>query len=155
MKFPDWLIVFGDTEYRGDCPKEEAEQITFFNELRKQYPDTLGVMALHPKNEEKRKGKQFDQLSRDKAMGLSPGASDVIIPLGFACEMKRLDHTKSSWQEGQIKYLKAVHDAGGFACVALGWKAAMQAIDHWHSPAGGGASNTRRQSTISEPKPQA
>jgi len=131
MKFPDWLLVFGDTSFRGNCPKESAEQITFFTQLRKEYPDTLGILALHPKNEEKRSGKQFNQLARDKAMGLSPGASDVIIPLGFACEMKRMDHTKSKWQEGQLEYLEAVHNAGGFACVALGWQAAMEAVKAW------------------------
>ena len=131
MKFPEWLKVFGDTSFRGECPKESAEQITFFTQLRKEYPDTLGTLALHPKNEEKRSGKQFNQLARDKAMGLSPGASDVIIPLGFACEMKRMDHTKSKWQEGQLEYLETVHNAGGFACVALGWKAAMEAVKAW------------------------
>ncbi len=131
MKFPEWLRVFGDASFRGDCPKESAEQITFFTQLRKEYPDTLGILALHPKNEEKRSGKQFNQLARDKAMGLSPGASDVIIPLGFACEMKRMDHTKCSWQKGQIEYLEAVHNAGGFACVALGWQAAMEAVKAW------------------------
>jgi hypothetical protein len=123
--------VYGDTSFRGDCPKEGAEQITFFSELRKEYPDTWGRLALHPKNEEKRSGKQFAQRARDKAMGLQPGASDIVIPLGFACEMKRMDHTKSSWQPGQLDYLKAVHDAGGFACVALGWKAAMEAVKAW------------------------
>ena len=131
MRFPAWLRVFGDTSFRGDCPKESAEQITFFTQLRKEYPDTLGILALHPKNEEKRSGKQFNQLARDKAMGLSPGASDVIIPLGFVCEIKRRDNTKSKWQPGQLDYLKAVHDAGGFACVALGWKAAMEAVRAW------------------------
>lgn len=131
MKFPEWLRVYGDTTYRGDCPPESAEQITFFSRLRKEYPDTWGKMALHPKNEEKRKGKQFQQLARDKALGMSPGASDVVIPLGFAAELKRKDHTKSKWQPGQVDYLKAVHDAGGFACVALGWEAAWEAFEEW------------------------
>lgn len=131
MKFPAWLKVYGDIGYRGECPLEGAEQITFFNKLRATYPDSWGRIALHPKNEEKRKGKQFQQLSRDKSMGLSPGASDIIIPLGFACEMKRLDHTQSKWQPGQLDYLQAVHDAGGFACVALGWEAAWEAFEAW------------------------
>lgn len=131
MKFEPWLKVYGDTSFRGNCPQESAEQITFFSHLRKRYPDTWGKLAVHPKNEEKRTGKQFRQLDRDKAMGLSPGASDIIIPVGFACEMKRKDHTKSKWQDGQLPYLKAVHDAGGFACVALGWEAAWEAFEEW------------------------
>lgn len=131
MKMPPWLKVYGDLSFRGDCPQESAEQITFFNRLRAEYPETWGRMALHPKNEEKRSGKQFAQLSRDKSMGLSPGASDIVIPLGFVCEMKRRDHTKSKWQPGQLDYLEAVHNAGGFACVALGWEAAWEAFQEW------------------------
>ena len=131
MKFPEWLKVYGDTSFRGECPPESAEQITFFAELRRRYPDTYGKLALHPKNEEKRKGKQFNRLPMDKALGMMPGASDIIIPLGFACEMKRHDHTKSKWQPGQLEYLKAVHDAGGFACVALGWEGAWEAFEAW------------------------
>lgn len=131
MQFPRWLKVYGDISFRGDCPPESAEQITFFSQIRKRYPDTWGKLALHPKNEEKRSGRQFRQLERDKAMGLSPGASDIVIPMGFCCEMKRADHTKSKWQDGQKEYLEAVHDAGGFACVALGWEAAMEAFEDW------------------------
>lgn len=133
MKFPQWLPVFGDITYRGDCPLEGAEQATFFAQLRKAHPDTYGVLALHPKNEGKRKGGQFQQLARDKALGLSPGASDVIIlgAPGFACEIKRRDHTKSTWQKGQQEYLKAAQDVGAFACVALGWEAAMEAFNQW------------------------
>lgn len=128
MKFPDWLKVYGDTSYRGNCPPESAEQVTFFNRLRTQYPDTWGRIALHPRNEGKR---TYGQVWRQKAEGMTDGASDIIIPLGFACEMKRLDHTQSKWQPGQIEYLQAVHDAGGFACVALGWEAAWEAFEAW------------------------
>lgn len=131
MKFPPWLRVYGDTDFRGDCPKESAEQVTFFSRLRREHPDTWGKLALHPKNEEKRSGKQFMQLDRDKAMGLSPGASDIIIPLGFVCEMKRRDHTKSSWQKEQLPYLEAAHNEGAFVCVALGWEAAWEAFEEW------------------------
>ena len=133
MKFPQWLKVYGDTSYRGDCPQESAEQITFFGQLRAQHPDTLGRLALHPKNEEKRKGRQFQQLARDKAMGLAPGASDIIIPgcPAFVCEMKRADHTRSKWQPDQLEYLEAAHNAGAFVCVALGWEAAMEAVKEW------------------------
>lgn len=133
MKFPEWMPVFGSTAYRGDCPLEGAEQATFFAQLRKAHPDTYGVLALHPKNEGKRKGAQFQQLARDKALGLSPGAADIVIPgnPALVLELKRRDHTKSTWQKGQIEYLDAARYSGCFIGVALGWEAAMQAFEQW------------------------
>lgn len=131
MKFPDWLPVFGDKTIRCDCPGEAAEQAAFFNYIRTQYPDTWGALALHPKNEGKRSGAGFHALAKDKALGMTPGAPDIVIPLGFACELKRLDHTKSKWQDGQLDYLHTHQKLGGFACVALGHKAAIEAFEHW------------------------
>jgi len=133
MKFPQWLPVFGDTTYRGDCPLEEAEQITFFNKLRREYPKSYGLLALHPKNEAKRKGAQFRQLDRDKALGMSIGASDIILPgnPAFVVEMKRKDHTRCRWQPKQLEYLEAAHAAGCFVGVALGWEAAWEAFNDW------------------------
>lgn len=133
MKIPDWLPCYGDRNYRGECPKEGAEQVTFFNKLRKEYPETWGRLAIHPKNEEKRSGPKFRQLERDKAMGLSTGASDIIIPgkPSFVCEMKRKDHTQSKWEPDQLPYLEAAHKVGSFACVALGWEGAWQAFEEW------------------------
>ena len=78
MKFEPWLKVYGNTAYRDPCPPESAEQITFFAELRRRYPDTYGKLALHPKNEAKRKGKQFNGLAIDKALGMVPGAPDRV-----------------------------------------------------------------------------
>lgn len=133
MKFPPNIILYGDASYRGSCPRESVEQVTFFAELRKRYPDTAGAVAIHPKNEEKRHGKQFNQLAMDKAMGLTPGASDVVIPgaPSLCIEIKRQDHTKSKWQDGQRDYLEAAQAMGAVACVALGWEAAMQAVEEW------------------------
>jgi len=130
MKIPDWLPAYGDMTYRGDCPSESAEQITFFGKLRKAYPDTYGRLALHPRNEGKRSHRQT---TRHKAEGMSTGASDIVIPgsPSFVCEMKRQDHTQSAWQAGQKEYLLAAHEAGAFACVALGWEAAWQAFEEW------------------------
>lgn len=133
MRFPEWLAVYGDPAYRGNCALESAEQATFFTQLRKCYPDTWGVLALHPKNEGKRRGGQFQQLARDKALGLAPGAADVIIPgcPTFVVEIKRRDHTKSEWEKGQMEYLKAAQQAGCFVGVALGWQGAWQAFEEW------------------------
>ena len=125
--------VYGDISFRGKCPAESMEQITFFNKLRIEYPATLGMLALHPRNEGQLRGGQFRGMIKQKAEGMTPGASDVIIPgaRSFVCEMKRQDHTKSKWQAGQVEYLTAAHDAGAFACVALGWQAAWRALTDW------------------------
>lgn len=129
--------VYGDTAFRGKCPKESIEQITFFNKLRSEYPDTWGALALHPRNEQQLRGGQHRGLIRQKAEGMTLGASDVIIParVSFVCEIKRQDHTQSKWQDGQVEYLTAAQSAGAFACVALGWIGAWAALEYWlHNP---------------------
>lgn len=126
MKFPDWLPVFGDINYRNKkCPPESAEQITFFNAIRKEFPT-----ALHPRNEGKR---TYNQVSRQKAEGMTVGASDIIIPskITFVCELKRADHTMSRWQDGQLEYLENCKNDGAFVCVALGHESALEAIEEW------------------------
>ena len=133
MKFPQWLKVYGDQKYRGDCPTESAEQMTFFARLRREYPDTYGKTAIHPRNEQQLKGGQFRAISRHKAEGMTTGAADIIIPgnPAFVCEMKRKNHTKSKWQDGQMEYLEAAHNTGCFVCVALGCDAAWEAFQDW------------------------
>ena len=132
MKIPTWLPIWGDSDYRGPCPREAVEQVTFFRRLRDAHPDTWGRIAIHPRNEGKRR---HDQASREKAEGMTTGASDVIIParVPFVCEIKRRDHTKSQWQDGQIEYLEAAYCCGAFVCVALGADAASQAFAEWSS----------------------
>jgi hypothetical protein len=127
--------IFGNTKFRGKCPLEGAEQVTFFNKLRTEYPDTWGALALHPRNEQQLRGGQHRGLIRHKAEGMTPGASDVIIParVAFVCEIKRQDHTKSKWQDGQIQYLTDAQNAGAFACLALGWSGAWEALQSWLS----------------------
>jgi len=127
--------VYGDTEFRGKCPKEDQEQIAFFGELRRLYPDTWGALAIHPRNEQLLKGGQFSRVAKHRAEGMTKGASDIVIParVSFVCELKRQDHTLSTWQAGQVEYLTAAHDAGAFACVALGWRGAWEAFEAWLS----------------------
>jgi hypothetical protein len=132
-KLPAGVSLFGDVSFRGVCPKEDQEQISFFARLRREYPSSYGLLAVHPKNEGSLYGGQFQGMVKDKAMGLSKGAADIVIPasVSFVCEMKRADHTKSTWQEGQLDYLAAAHDAGAFACVALGAVGAWEAFQAW------------------------
>jgi hypothetical protein len=125
--------VFGDPAYRGDCHLEAVEQASFFNMLRREYPTTWGRLGLHPRNEGMKEGGQFSTMIKHKAEGLTPGAADIVIParIALVCEMKRLDPSKSTWQAGQVEYLTAAHEAGAFACVALGAIGAWEAFLAW------------------------
>ena len=125
--------VFGDVTFRGACPQETVEQISFFSRLRREYPDSYGLIAIHPRNEGLKQKGQFSSVLKHSAEGMTAGAADIIIPgaQSFVCELKRLDHTKSKWQDGQIDYLAAAQNSGAFACVALGAQAAWKAFLAW------------------------
>ena len=130
MKMPHWLPVFGDPTFRGVCPSEFSDHKTAIGMIKEHQP-ALPAILIHPKNEGKRSGKQADI---EKAVGgLNRGASDIIIPGNptFVCELKRQDHTQSSWEQGQIEYLKNCHEQGAFVCVALGWQGVIEAIEEW------------------------
>ena len=133
MKIPPNIPVYGDPSFRGKCPREGTEQSSFFNQIRREYPDTWGILAVHPRNEGQLRGGQFKAIIKHKAEGMSPGASDIIIPgnPAFVCEMKRKDITQSKWQYGQQEYLEAAQNAACFVCVALGAEAAWQAFEVW------------------------
>ena len=132
MKFNDDIPVFGDIDFRGKCPLESIEQVTFFNKIRREYPASIGAIAIHNRNEGK---KHAAQVMKEKAEGMVSGASDIVIPgsPAFVCEMKRQDHTKSHWQPNQEAYLLACKKQGAFVCVALGYKAAWEALEKWLS----------------------
>lgn len=130
MKFHPEIKVFGDTTFRGDCPSESAEAVTFFAKLRREYPDSYGKIATHIRNEGLR---TFYQATKQKSEGMTKGASDILIPASpaFVCELKRQDHTKSKWQDGQQEYLLEAQKQGAFACVALGHVGAYEAFNFW------------------------
>lgn len=125
------IEVVGDTTYRGPCAVEDAELITFRNQLEQKYPQYAAVM-LHPKNEGKRLKFQADA---ERAKGaLNTGASDIIIPgyPALVIELKRCDHMQSKITLEQLDYLEDVQKIDCWAFVALGWAAAMEVVDRWH-----------------------
>lgn len=131
MKFPDWINVFGDQEFRGKCQHEEVEQKVSVSFINTNYKDLASVM-IHPKNEGKRTHKQA---SKERSMGgLNKGASDLIFPISpsLIIEIKRRDHTLSRWEDGQIDYLKSASDQGAFTCVALGHEGVIEAIEYYY-----------------------
>jgi hypothetical protein len=135
MKLPQNIPLYGDPSYRGPCPIESVEQASFFNRLRRDYPDSYGAIAIHPRNEGLKKNGQFSAVIKHAAEGMTKGAADIVIPAApaFVCELKRQNHVKSQWQDGQLEYLTAAHNAGAFVCVALGAKAAWEAFECWRA----------------------
>lgn len=133
MIIPPYIPVYGNKSFRGACPREDLEQISIVNRIRQEYPETYGLIALHPRNEGLKEKGQFSSVLKHKAEGMTKGASDIIIPgrPAFVCEIKRQDHTKSKWQDGQIEFLEAAQRAGAFVCVALGAASAWQAFEEW------------------------
>jgi len=127
MQLPNDIKIFGDLNYRGTCPKETLEQVTFFSRLRRQYPDTLGAIAFHVRNEGKR---TMLQAAAEKSEGMTTGAPDIIIPGAptFVCELKRRDHTQSELRVAQLAYLRAAQATGCYCCIALGVDAAWEAL---------------------------
>lgn len=117
--------------HKGKCPLEAVEQISFFNRLRQEFPETWGRLAVHIRNEDRLGTAQA--MKRHKLEGLSTGASDIQIPgcPSFVCEMKRLSPSLSTLSPEQADYLVAAQNAGAFACVAFGALAAYEAFTEW------------------------
>jgi len=128
MKFPQAIKVYGDKTFRGKCPKELAEQRTAIKTIRELWPTTIGKLVVHPRNEGKR---DYRQHIREYLDGLTAGASDIIIPgsPSLVIELKRQDHTQSRLSDKELTYLLAAKDAGSHAVIALGWEAAIEAVD--------------------------
>jgi len=127
MIFPDWLTVHGDRSFRGLCPKETAEQVTFFAMVRKSHPRSP---ILHIRNEGIRTAYQ---ISKEKSEGLITGAAD-IIGIGsptLVIELKRKDHTKSKYGDGQLDFLYSCQNLGARVSVCLGHEAAYNEFLDW------------------------
>ena len=128
------IKIYGDLSYRDKkCPLEAAEQITFINRVRKEFPDTHGLTLFHVKNEGKLIKGQFQAITKDKAMGMVTGCPDIHEHgnPSFCMELKRKDPTLSSISDEQINYLLAAQNNGSFVCVALGHEAAWEAFNDW------------------------
>lgn len=133
-KIPPQIPVFGDTTFRGDCPKEAAEQVSFLSLLKSEFPE-LAKIAVHIRNEGKRTKRQGAQ---HKIEGMNTGASDIVIPCcpPMLIELKRRDHTLSSTSTKQLDYLINSQEQGAFACYALGAVGAIEAVRSWHTTNG-------------------
>lgn len=133
MKLQNDIKIYGDISYRGKCPKESVEQITFISWVRREFPDSYGVTIFHAKNEGKLMNGQFQTVAKDRAMGMAIGCADIHCPgnPSLCMEIKRRDHTKSDISDEQVNYLVTAQSIGAFCCIALGHEAAIEAFNDW------------------------
>jgi hypothetical protein len=82
-------------------------------QLRPYQQDAVdSAVAIHPDNEGLVLGTGHHHHIKQKAKGaIKKGATDIIIVGSptFVCEMKRRDHTKCRWQDGQLEFLEYSH----------------------------------------------
>ena len=123
----DSIRIYG-SQIKGCKIPESAHMITFFNTLRREYPE-YAKCCLHIRNEGKRTRQQIE---REKAEGFVTGAADIILVgnPSFVCEMKSQSPSAKISQE-QIEFLLAAQSLGAFARIALGHKAAIEAFKDW------------------------
>ena len=120
--------TYGQQE-KGVHPSEAAEMTTFFNQLRKHYPEYYAI-ALHVRNENDGDYRKTNKSKLER--GFVKGASDIVI-IGnptIVCEMKAINKGSRLSKE-QIDFLNSSAENGAFACVAYGWQATMQAFMEW------------------------
>ena len=122
-----------DSGFTGPSEKEGADEVTFFNWVRTNYPDTYGKLAFHVKNEGKR---TRAQVQMEKAHGMTKGVSDIIIPGNptFVCELKRKNKKDSKIYKEQKEYLTTAQEMGCFACLCYGYEQAILAFEEWRDP---------------------
>ena len=127
MKIPPQIPIYGH-KIKGCKIPESAHMKTFFNTLRREYPE-YAKACWHTRNEGKRTN---EQIEREKAEGFLTGVSDIIIAgsPSFICELKSQQSSAKTSQE-QIDFLLAAQSLGAFACIALGHEAAIEAFKDW------------------------
>lgn len=119
LKSGIWVF---DSGYRGDCPKEETDQISYGLWMQHSFPD---VLWFHVPNETgTRSGPQF--VEKRRRMGVRSGVSDNVIlthGINHKCgliELKRRDKTKSKVSKSQTDVLEEAIVEGHFGAIAYG-----------------------------------
>lgn len=130
MKFNESIPVFGDVSFRGGCKSEYCEQVDFYAWLKLNYPEYHSLF-LHPKTEGQRTYQQVNYEKR--AGGIPKSLPDLMIinNYPFCVELKKKNHVKSQWQNGQQEKLIELKNAGCFIGVALGADGAKEAFLQW------------------------
>lgn len=122
------FITLKPDEFPKNVPSESMEQITFFNQLRKNYPE-LSKIAIHIKNEGK---KSIGEAMKDKAEGLVSGAPDIMIPGSPTLMIEMKKQSKSARvSQNQKDYMNNAVKNGAMCFVCYGWEMAWVALEKW------------------------
>lgn len=113
------MIRIYDSNYRGECRQEWAEQIDCMGWLEFNHPDRWSLI-WHTPNEVKASPQYMQKRQK---MGVKPGVGDIIDfgRIRGAFELKRLDKSKCKVSKDQREFLQAVDDSGGFAAIVYGF----------------------------------
>lgn len=121
------MIRIYDSGYRGECRREEYEQIDCASWLKHNYPDRWPLI-FHVPNEltvDKKKPGWAQHLQKRQKMGVQNGVSDIIdfAQIRGAFELKRADRTQKGVRVSQEQkdFLAAVAESGGFAAICYGF----------------------------------
>lgn len=128
MKTPSWLHKFGDLPKSSTNPSEDYVLSSLIDRIRKDYPTTYGLVAFHVKNESKR---TTGQIRADKAKGLTKGVSDLIIIGNPTLCMEIKKDNSCRFESGQLEFLEQAQKGGAFACLAIGYQGAKDALEFW------------------------
>ncbi len=138
------IHVFGDLTFRGDCNKEDSDLASLFAHVRFNHPEYASLI-FHPETEMPvNGGGSYAYHAKSKAKGRLDGLADIVcLPIAknapaFVCELKRVDISKSLASKkrkehflNQLHLLSEQKDHGAFACVALGYDAAVEAFEQY------------------------
>lgn len=130
------IEIFGDANWRGDCPLEDADTITICNHIRQAHGGRFEKSVLHVMNEKHRKDKaDFRQLLAERKKGaIITGWSDVCVtgwPTLFM-EVKRKDLSLSKLPQVEIDFLVANQNNDAWVFVVPGWEAGIACFENWY-----------------------
>ena len=132
LDMPDGVMLFGDPDYRGECPAEDSDLISFVAWLKYNWPE-LESCIIHTPNEG---GLPVQARMQQKKKGVLFRCPDIIVMTvpAFCMELKRRNPAKSLARaedrkrfSEQVDVLASMQKQGNFSCAALGIDAAREA----------------------------
>ena len=131
LELPDEVMLFGDIDYRGECPAEDSDLISFVAWLKYNWPE-LENCIIHTPNEGDLPVQARMQQKKKGVLFRCPDVIVMTVP-AYCMELKRRNPSKSLSSEEdrsrfreQVGVLVSMQKQGNFSCAALGLDAAKE-----------------------------